>query len=269
MTGSEVAVEVTCRQCGSALAVEHGSQFVSCEFCGTTIFVDKAGAVFHYALRVTVSEDEALSTLRRWMAGDETVKNLDKKAQIEQPVFEYFPMWMVKVLQGEQERVFLGPAAALSVSELERLTVPAADLQPYDPRLDASAVPPSVPYEAMQRWLVADHRIRPEDMREVSLIHVPIYTCKYGFAGRRYTAIVDAAASKVYANIYPSKWEAPYQTIGKAAFAAYFCAALIPLASMLLGGDAGLVTGLGIYGLVAFGLAIPILVAAMVVSAKV
>jgi hypothetical protein len=249
--------------------VEYGSQFVTCEFCGTTSFVDKSRTVFHYALRVTVGEDEAPSTLRRWMAGDETVKNLDKKAQIEQPVFEYFPMWVVKALQGEQERVFLKPAAALSVSELERLTVPAADLQPYDLGLDASAVPPSVPYETMQQWLVADHHIRPEDMREVSLVHVPIYTCKYGFAGRRYTAIVDAAAGKVFANIYPSKWEAPYQTIARAAFAAYFCAALIPLAAMLFGGEAGLAIGLGVYSLVASALAIPILVAAMVVSAKV
>ena len=269
MTGSEATVEITCVQCGSALVVEQGSQFVTCESCGTTIFVDKAGTVFHYALRLTVGRDEALAMLRRWMAGDETVKNLDKKAQIEQPVFEYFPMWMFKVLQGGQERVFLRPAAAISVSELEHLNVPAADLQRYDPTLNATAVPPSVSYETMRQWLTADHGIRPEEMRETSLVHVPIYTCKYGFAGRRYTAIVDAAAGKVFANIYPNKWEAPYQLIGRVAFAAYFCAALIPLAFVLMGGEAGLAAGLGIYGLVASVLAIPIFVAAIVVSAKV
>ena len=269
VTDSGITVEMRCGQCGSALAVEHGSQFVTCEFCGTTSFVDKARAVFHYALQVTVRENDALSELRRWMGGNETVKNLDKKAQIEPPVFEYFPMWMVKVLQGEQERVLLKPAAALSVSELERLTVPAADLQPYDHGLDASAVPPTVSYETMQQWLADDHRIRPEAMREVSLIHLPIYTCKYEFAGRRYTAIVDAATGRVFANIYPSKREAPYQTIGIAAFAAYFCASLIPLGSYLLGGEAALAAGLGIYCLVALGLAIPIFVAAMMVSAKV
>ena len=261
--------EVKCGQCGSVLAVEHGSYYVTCEFCGTTSFVDKARAVFHYALRVTIGQEEALPALRRWMAGDETVKNLDSKAEIEQPVFEYFPMWMVKAQTGEQEQIFLKPAAALSVSELERLTVPAADLQSYDPGLDESIVPPSVSYEAMQQWLAADQHIQPEDMREVSLIHVPIYTFKYGFDGRRYTAIVEAAAGEVFANIFPAKWEAPYRTLRTLAFVVYFLAALIPLAGLLLGQEPGLAIGLGVYALVAIGLAIPILIAAMVIAAKV
>ena len=173
------------------------------------------------------------------------------------------------MLQGERERVFLKPAAALSVSELERLSVPAADLQPYDHELDATAVPPSVPYETMRQWLVDDHAVQPEAVREVTLIHLPIYTCKYVFNGRRYTAIVDAAASKVFANIYPSKWEAPYLAIGAAAFAAYFCAALMPLIGYLSGNGAGLATGLAFYCPAAIVLAIPIFVAAMVISAKV
>lgn len=269
MTHSSVATQATCAQCGSALSVEHGSQFVTCAFCGTTSFVDKARTVFHYALRVTVREEDALSALRRWMAGNATVKDLDKKAQVEQPAFGYFPMWMVRVLQGEQERVLLKPAAALSVSELERIIVPAADLEPYDHELDAVAVAPTVPYETMRQWLSDDHSVGAGAMREVSLVHVPIYTCKYGFDGRRYTAIVDAATSKVLANIYPSKWEAPYLAIGALAFAAYFCAALIPLAGYLLGDGAGLAAGVLAYGVLALLLAIPIFVTAAVISAKV
>jgi LSD1 subclass zinc finger protein len=269
MTDASIATQINCGQCGSLLPVEHGSQFVTCEFCSTTSFVDKARAVFHYALRVTVRENDALSALRRWMAGNETVKGLDEKAQIERPAFEYFPMWMIRVLQGEQERVFLKPAAALSVSELEHMAVPAADLQPYDHNLDATAVLPTVPYETMQQWLLDDHTVQSEAIREVSLLHLPIYTCKYGFDGRRYTAIVDAATSKVFANIFPSKWETPYRAIGAAAFVAYFCAALIPLAGYLLGDGGGLATGLLVYVVVAITLAIPIFVGAAVISAKV
>jgi hypothetical protein len=249
--------------------VEHGSQFVACEFCGTTSFVDKARAVFHYALRLTVREEDALSALRRWMAGNETVKGLDRKAQIERPAFEYFPMWMVRVYQGEQEQVLLKPAAALSVSELEQVAVPAADLEPYDHGLDATAISPTVPYETMRQWLSDDHSLGDEAVREVALVHVPIYTCKYGFDKRRYTAIVDAATSKVFANIYPSKWEAPYRAIGAAAFAAYFCAALVPLGGYLLGGGGGLAVGMLVYGVVALLLAIPIFITAALISAKV
>jgi LSD1 subclass zinc finger protein len=269
MTESSIATQINCGQCGSLLPVEHGSQFVTCVYCGTTSFVDKARAVFHYAVRSTVREEDALSALRRWMAGNETVKDLDKKAQIQRPSFDYFPMWMVTAKRGEQEQVFFKPAAALSVSELERLTVPAADLQPYDRHLEAAAVTPTVPYETMVQWLVDDYALQPEALREAALVHLPIYQCKYDFDGRRYTAIVDAATSRVFANIFPSKWETPYRAIGAAAFLAYLVAALIPLAGYLLGGGAGLAAGGVIYLALAVALAVPIFIAATVVSAKV
>ena len=41
MTKASIATQTTCGQCGSALPVEHGSQFVTCEFCGTRSFVTK------------------------------------------------------------------------------------------------------------------------------------------------------------------------------------------------------------------------------------
>jgi hypothetical protein len=49
------------------------------------------------------------------------------------------------------------------------------------------------------------------------------------FNNRRFTAIVDAATSKVFANIYPAKWEVPYVSIGAAAFVAFFVLALLSL----------------------------------------
>ncbi|NIP54489.1 MAG: hypothetical protein GWN30_20830, partial [Gammaproteobacteria bacterium] len=64
------AAQVLCRQCNAPLPVEQGAQFITCEFCGTTNFVDKGRAVFHYAVRTTVRENDALAALRRWMAGN-------------------------------------------------------------------------------------------------------------------------------------------------------------------------------------------------------
>jgi hypothetical protein len=63
----------------------------------------------------------------------------------------------------------------------------------------------------------------------VSLVHLPVYVCKYAFNQRRYTAMVDAATSKVFANIYPAKWEVPYVAIGVAAFVAFFVLSLLSL----------------------------------------
>jgi LSD1 subclass zinc finger protein len=261
--------QILCQQCTAVLPVEPGTHFVTCAFCDTTNFVDKSRAILHYAVHATVQEDEALAALRRWMAGNATVKGLDSKAQLEPPRFEYFPMWQVRVVQGGQEQVFMEPAAALSISELKHLTVPAADLQPYDHQLDRAAIAPSVPYETMRHWLTAKHDLSDGAIREVSLVHVPIYLCKYEFDGRRYTAVVDAATSKVFANIFPAKWEVPYVAIGAVAFVIYFCAASIPLGGYLFGDGSGLAIGAGLYCVAAIVLAIPVFIGAVAISAKV
>jgi hypothetical protein len=263
------ATQVLCRQCSAPLPIEQGTQFVTCEFCGTTNFVDKGRAIFHYAVRVTVRENDALAALRRWMAGNKTVKDLDKKAQIDQLIFEFFPMWLVRVIKNGQEKVFLEPAAALSVSELKEIILPAGDLETYDHNMDGAAMEVTVPYEAMLQWLKDDDGIQESQLKEVSLVHLPVYQFKYTFNERRYTALVDAASSKVFANIFPSKWEAPYFAIGAAAFVAYCCAALIPLGGFMANEWSGLALGIVAYIVAAIVVAIPVFIIASVISAKV
>ena len=229
MTDQVAATSINCRQCAAPLAVEQGQPFVTCRFCGATNFVDKSRAVFHYLVRPTVREDGARAALNRWMAGNATVKDLDRKATVESVSFEYFPMWLARAVVGRDERVLLKPAAALSVSELEYLNIPPSDLVPFEANVDGAIVSPSVPFETMQQWLIDDQHVAPQSIREAALVHVPVYVCKYDFNKRRYTAIVDAATSKVFANIYPAKWEVPYVSIGVAAFMAFFVLALLSL----------------------------------------
>lgn len=264
-----VPTQVLCRQCSAPLPVEQGVQFVTCQFCGTTNFVDKGRAVFHYAVRTTLRENDAEAALRRWMGGNQTVKELDRKAQIERPIFQLFPMWLVRVTQDNQEKVLLEPAAALSISEFKQMPVPAGDLEPYDHTLDSTAAEVTVPYERMIQWLAEDHHIPEQQIREVALVHLPVYQFKYDFGGRRYTALVDAATSRVFANIFPSKWETPYLAIGTAAFLAYFCAAVIPIASYVLGDATGLGIGILAYLAIIIVLGIPIFAAAVMISARV
>jgi len=229
MTDQVVATTINCRQCAAPLAVEQGQPFVTCKFCGATNFIDKARAVFHYLVRPTVREDGARTALNRWMAGNATVKDLDRKSKIDSVAFEYFPMWLVRATVQRDEQVLLKPAAALSISELGQLDIPPSDLVPFDASADGLIVAPSVPFDTVQQWLLDDHHIAPENIRETALVHVPVYTCKYTFNKRHYTALVDAASSKVFANIYPAKWEVPYVAIGTAAFVTYFVLALLSL----------------------------------------
>lgn len=269
MASVPAPVQLLCRQCSAPLPIEQGTQYIDCEYCGTTNYVHKGQTVFHYAVRETVRENEALAALRRWMAGNQTIKGLDKDAQIGRPIFERFPMWFVRVSANGQERVYLEPAAALSISVLKQLSIPAADLEPYDHTFDGSAISATVPYNSMLKWLREEHQVEAVSIREVSLVHLPIYVIKYSYKDRSYTAVVDAATSEVFANIYPSKWEVPYLAIGAAAFAAYFCAALIPLGGYLWKGGSGLGFGALIYVAVAVVLAIPFFSAAATISAKV
>jgi hypothetical protein len=176
---------------------------------------------------------------------------------------------LVRVIKNGQEKVFLEPAAALSVSELKEIILPAGDLETYDHNMDGAAMEVTVPYEAMLQWLKDDDGIQESQLKEVSLVHLPVYQFKYTFNERRYTALVDAASSKVFANIFPSKWEAPYFAIGAAAFVAYCCAALIPLGGFMANEWSGLALGIVAYIVAAIVVAIPIFIIASVISAKV
>ena len=261
--------EILCHQCAAVLPVEQGSQFVTCEFCGATNFVDKSGAVLHYAVRATVDETAASAALRRWMGGNATVKDLDKKAAIERPSFQQFPMWLIRVNQNGQEKVVLEPAAALSVFQLTELSIPASDLEPYDHTMDGDALAPTVPLETVRKWLADNQKIAAGQIKESSLVHLPLFVFKYQFEGRAYTAVVDAASSQVFASVYPSKREVPYMAIGSLGCALYFCAALIPAITFFATDGLGLIWGILGYILVAILLAAPIFGIAAYVSSRV
>ena len=67
------------------------------------------------------------------MAGNQTVKDLDRKARGRLVHLSILPG---VVLQGpgkrRREQVYLEPAAATSISELKALAISAGDLQKYD-----------------------------------------------------------------------------------------------------------------------------------------
>jgi LSD1 subclass zinc finger protein len=261
--------QILCHQCAAVLPVEQGSQFVTCEFCGATNFVDKSGAVLHYAVRSTVDETAAAAVLRRWMGGNATVKDLDKKAALERPSFQLFPMWLMRINQDGQEKVVLKPAAALSIVDLTELSIPASDLESYDHTMDGDAIVPTVPIETVRKWLAENQKIAVGQIKESSLVHLPLYLFKYKFEGREYTAVVDAASSQVFASVYPSKREVPYVAIGSIGCALYFCAALIPAIAFFTSDGSGLVLGILGYIIAAIVLAVPIFGIAAYVSARV
>jgi hypothetical protein len=260
--------EIHCAQCGGVLRPEAGQVFLSCPYCGSAVFVDKRQVVFHYALGCTVTPEAAAASLRRWMAGNLTVKDLDRKARVVGSTFQYFPVWYCKARQNEREQVYLEPAAATSVSELKGLAIAAGDLQKYEPRLDAQAIAPTVPFTAMVQWL--DNRsVRREQLAEAALVHLPIYLFKYEFGGQTYTALVEGSSGKVLANLFPPKAETPYLAVATLATLGFLVLSCLPLAGYAVYQTTGLLVGILAYLVAGAAFAAVVFAVAAYVSAKV
>jgi hypothetical protein len=251
-----------CTQCGGELHPDEGQIFLTCPFCSSTVYLDKSQVVFHWYLASTLDEAKARQALFRWMAGNQTVKDLDKKSQLTGLTFQYFPLWYFKRRQPNgKEDILLEPAAAISVSELRSLKLPAGDLRKYESHLDAEAVPPSVPLEAALSWL--------EEIAERALVHIPLYAFKYRFNGTDYLALVEGGTGGVYANIYPAKAEAPYQTIAVVSALVFLCLATFPVIGIVVGGQASFMIGTAACGLGGLVAAPVLLGLAALVAAKI
>jgi predicted RNA-binding Zn-ribbon protein involved in translation (DUF1610 family) len=260
---------IQCTQCGGELHPDEGQIFLVCPYCGAAVYLDKSRVVFHWYVAPTVDESQAQAALRRWMAGNQTVKDLDRKSTLSSSSFEYFPVWYFKHRQPDGgERILLTPAAPTSVSEISHIDLPAGDLRKYTPELEAQSRPPNVPLQTAQGWL-AEKQVTKESIVEQALVHIPLYTFKYAYQGRIYAAIVEAATGGVLANIYPAKSEAPFQMAAAAAAVVFLCLATFPIVGYLANGGGG--AGLGLLSCSGAGiLAAPVLFAlAAWVAAKI
>jgi hypothetical protein len=238
---------LTCTQCGGELHADEGQIFLTCPFCSSTVYIDKARVVFHWYLAPTLDEAQARGALARWMAGNETVKDLDRKAKLTEISFQFFPMWYFKLrLANGREEAALMPGAATAVSEIVRLRLPAGDLRRYNQDIERQAAAPTVPLQAALSWLGAGQTGKAEQVIEQSLVHIPLFSVKYTYQGKSFTALVEGATGEVIANIYPAKAEAPYLAVGGLAALVFLCMALFPVVGGLTNGSQGAFGGLGL-----------------------
>ena len=243
MAGAAPTPAFSCPQCGGALHPAEGQIFLTCPYCGSAVHADRSRIVFHWYLAPTLDGAGAQSALARWMAGNQTVKDLDRKARLISSAFAYFPVWYVRRQGVGEGLTLLEPAAATSVTELKSLRLPAGDLRKYEPHLDAEAVAPTVPLETVFAWL-AERGVSREQVAETALVHLPLFTFKYVYQAQTYTALIEAASGSVFANLYPPKAETPYLAAGAAAAGTFLCLATAPVLGFLSGGVEGLGIGL-------------------------
>lgn len=238
---------LACTQCGGELHPDEGQLFLTCPYCSATVYLDPSLVVFHWYLSPTINPQQAAGELNRWMSGNQTVKDLDKKAKVVDQSFQYFPLWYFLISQDNHEQPALEAGAATSVTEITKLELPAGDLHPYDTSVESQSVPPTVPLATARAWLVGKHP--GAEIKQSSLVHIPIYIFRYDYRGQVYSALVEAGTGAVLANIFPAKAEAPYLIAGGVTALVYLCLAFMALAGFQGGGlqfGAGLAIILGL-----------------------
>jgi len=235
-----------CTQCGGELHPDEGQIFLTCPYCESTVYLDKSRVVFHWYLASTLDEGKARSNLARWMGGNDTVKDLDRKSKLSGSAFEFFPFWYFKTRDPSgKESIWLEPAAATSVSELKKINIPAGDLRKYDDTITSQVHDPTVPLPTVTEWLTPRLPAKSEII-ETALVHIPIYTFKYVYKGETYTTIVEGATGGVFANIFPAKAESPFILVGGLAAFIFLCLATFPVIGALFDSGEGAAIGGGL-----------------------
>lgn len=208
MSASARALTLDCPQCGGENRPRSGERIFACVFCSAALFVDRSQVVSFYRLPATVDRNAAEAALRRWMAGNRTVKGLDREARVEELEQIAFPLWMFRVRGPRGDQVFVEPAAPTPIPQIADLTIPAGRLEPYRAVEEAgSGVDVAVPLETARGWLEQRGEL---EIEETSLVRVPLWSAGYRFRGASYRAIVDGATGEVLAAVYPEKAESPY-----------------------------------------------------------
>ena len=228
---------LTCPQCGADNPLPSGQRLVECTFCDATLFVDRSGLVSHYEVPRLLGAEEAEKALRRWMAGNDTVKGLDRQARLQSSVPLLFPMWMFRLRRSGGEVVRVEPAAPTTEPQLADLQVPAGQLRPYEGgakngpgRPDrpgpsdggeaggetggetAAPMPVQVPLETARGWL-EQREGEGARVSETALVHLPLWQCEYLYRGDPYTALVDGSTGAVLASRFPAKSEGPFWVV--------------------------------------------------------
>lgn len=202
--------QVTCPQCGGDNTLRSGDSVFACSFCGSTLYLDRSEIVGHYRLPRLMDLDRAKAALRRWMAGNDTVKDLDRKSRLASMDAITFPMWLFRSRAGGQESTTVEPAAPTSNPLLGDLVIPAGRLDPFEGDEDGAVrVPVGIPLATAKSW-VEQRGVAEDDVIEVALVEVPLWRASYEFGGDRFQAVVEGSTGNVLASVYPEKSESPY-----------------------------------------------------------
>jgi hypothetical protein len=263
---------IICPQCAGENQINVDDKFIECQFCGSAIYIDKSKVVTRYVVKSNFQKEAAEGNLRRWMAGNFQVKNLDTLAVIQDVRFYYFPMWYFKT-DGAGEAIYFQPATSTAISEIKKISVPAGNMLVYNSKdfNEKEFLQPDIPYDTALSWL-KQSGVNPDNLELASLVHVPFYQFKYLYEGQVYTALVEASSGMIYANLWPAKSEAPYRIVFTLSIILFLAISVLSfvIGNALSASRTEFVGEAIIFKILLYGLAsIPLIIVAYVIAKKV
>ncbi|MCD4748143.1 MAG: hypothetical protein K8R59_02110 [Thermoanaerobaculales bacterium] len=220
-------MNVRCTQCGAEVPVPADVRLVQCAFCDTALVVDGDGTLFREVMLPTVKLKEAVHHLRRFMAGTETIADLDKKARIGTPELVYFPFWAFSIATDAGERIVLEPAAPSFLQGLQGMDLPPGNSHIWTAGITGAVpvVEPEVPLATARNWLT--ERLGKMREKRTVLYHLPLYRISYTYGGKKYSAAVEGVSGQVLPADFPAKAETPYFLVAAAAIAVFSIEGLV------------------------------------------
>ncbi|MCK5378727.1 MAG: hypothetical protein KAJ78_04950 [Acidobacteria bacterium] len=220
-------MRVKCSQCGAGIPVPADTGLLQCPFCDTALVVDAGDTLFRVVTPPTINASGAVDHLRRFMAGTQTVADLDAKARIGDPELLYFPFWAFRIATDAGEQVVLEPAAPSSLQGMQKMTLPPGDTRSWTDDIGGGTpvVQPEVPQNTARQWMVS--RLGDVQVLRTVLYHLPMFRFSYDYRGRSYRAAVDGVSGQVFPADFPAKAEAPFVAVAALAIGVFSIEGLI------------------------------------------
>lgn len=193
-------------------------QYVTCDSCGTVIYIDRSSVIFHYIMPFLLDEEKARAVFRRWCAGPSLAKGLEHDAEVLSVEKLFFPVFLFRRVVNGVERSILKPAKGTTLPGLQSQIVPPGDMRVFDSTFspgDAEVVSPEMSIETYLPDL-------PGTAKEQALLYLPFFVFRYRYQGADYTSVMGGTSGRVYTAGFPARSAAPYTLVVGGGFAIAF-----------------------------------------------
>jgi DNA-directed RNA polymerase subunit RPC12/RpoP len=90
---AEISVGLNCPTCGGAISVPEGETVVSCQYCGSALFVEGDQGVQTIAFKNKALKDAAVTSTQTWWAHGWKARDLRSTGKITEAYPIYLPFW--------------------------------------------------------------------------------------------------------------------------------------------------------------------------------